>query len=100
MKQIKYKEARDLMQPGDLLAFGGSGIISETIKFATFSNVSHVGVVLQTHVPMMDGFINQVIEAVGKHGDRSGVIINRISDHIEEYNGDIWWLALTDRCKS
>ena len=45
VQQISYKKARKLMQPGDVIAFGGKGHFSEIIKFATFSEVSHVGVI-------------------------------------------------------
>ncbi len=34
-----YTEARLLMKPGDVIAFGGKGHFSELIKFATRSNV-------------------------------------------------------------
>ncbi len=49
-KQLSYDEARLKMQPGDVIAFGGKGNFSEIIKFATFSEVSHVDVILQTKV--------------------------------------------------
>ena len=63
--QITYQEARKLMKPGDVLAFGGKGHCSELIKLATFSTVSHVGIVLQTQVldDQTSRFFNQVIEA-------------------------------------
>lgn len=46
VSQITYQEARKLMAPGDVIAFGGKGDFSELIKLATFSTVFHVGVVL------------------------------------------------------
>ena len=50
VEQISYSDARKLMKPGDVIAFGGKGHFSEIIKFATFSDVSHVGVILQTKI--------------------------------------------------
>ena len=99
MKQIEYSKARRMMLPGDLLAFGGSGYVSEIIKSSTDSNVSHVGVILQTSIPSLEGiFINQIIESVGKKkAGEAGVVINRISDHIRDYDGDIWWLPLLSK---
>ncbi len=96
MIKTKYENIRDRMKPGDLIAFGGYGFISNTIKSVTNSNVSHVGTILQTNIPTIEGFyINQVIESVGKgKGGLSGVVINRMSDHIRDYEGDIWWLPL------
>lgn len=41
-----YTEAISRMKPGDVITFGGKGESSETIKFSTFFDVSHVGVIL------------------------------------------------------
>lgn len=89
--QITYQEARKLMKPGDVLAFGGKGHCSELIKLATFSTVSHVGIVLQTQVldDQTSRFFNQVIEATS-----DGVGISRLSDMLSHYDGEVWWLPL------
>jgi len=47
MPIVDYQNVRSKMKPGDVIAFGGKGHFSEIIKFATFSNASHVGVILQ-----------------------------------------------------
>ncbi|NDY73739.1 hypothetical protein DO021_18535 [Desulfobacter hydrogenophilus] len=44
--QMLYTEAISRMKPGDVITFGGKGESSETIKFSTFFDVSHVGVIL------------------------------------------------------
>ena len=44
--QILYTEAISKMKPGEVTAFGGKGKFYEIIKFATFSDVSHIGVLL------------------------------------------------------
>jgi hypothetical protein len=46
-QMINYSDARKLMQPGDVIAFGGSSAFSQIIKLVTFSEVSHVGVILK-----------------------------------------------------
>ena len=100
MKQRLYKDARRIMQPGDTIAFGGSGIVSKIIKTATNSPISHVGTILQTSIPTLHGIlVNQVIESVGKKKGGAGVTINRMSDHIEDYNGSIWVLPLSTRSR-
>lgn len=83
---------RSRMKPGDVIAFGGKGHFSEIIKFATRSAVSHVGVILQTRVRDDEGdkFFNQIIESTG----HDGVDIYRLSDRVDKYPGDIWWLPL------
>ena len=93
-KQITYDEARKLMKPGDVIAFGGKGHFSEIIKFATFSSVSHVGVILQTKVVEDDTgkFFNQIIESTSLNGF-NGVNVSRFSDRLD-YEGEVWWLPL------
>ena len=63
----KYSVIRDAMKPGDVIAFSGKKAFSKTIKLATRSNVSHVGVVLQTKLEMNGEshgrLFNQVAEA-------------------------------------
>lgn len=95
VKQITYQEARDLMQPGDVIAFGGKAYFSEIIKFATFSSVSHVGVILQTKIPEENTgkFFNQIIESTSLHGF-NGVNVSRFSDRLSTYEGELWWLPL------
>jgi len=94
-KQITYDEARSLMKPGDVIAFGGKGHFSEIIKFATFSSVSHVGVILQTKIPEDDTgrFFNQIIESTSLNGF-NGVNVSRFSDRLSTYEGELWWLPL------
>ncbi|MBM4276016.1 MAG: hypothetical protein FJ134_16380 [Deltaproteobacteria bacterium] len=96
MKAISYEEARPLMKPGDVIAFGGKGQLSEIIKFATHSAVSHVGVILQTKVvdDLTGRFFNQIIESTSLHGF-NGVTVSRFSDRLTDYDGEIWWLPLS-----
>lgn len=96
VEKIDYEVARPLMNPGDVIAFGGKGNFSEIIKFATFSDVSHVGVVLQTKVAGDDStrFFNQVIESTSLNGF-NGVNISRFSDRLDTYEGELWWLPLS-----
>ncbi len=93
-QQITYEEARKIMQPGDVVAFGGKGHFSEIIKFATFSSVSHVGVILQTKIPEDETgrYFNQIIESTSLNGF-NGVNVSRFSDRLD-YEGEVWWLPL------
>ena len=94
-KQMSYDEARKLMKLGDVMAFGGKGHFSELIKFATLSDVSHVGVILQTKIPEDDTnrFFNQIIESTSLNGF-NGVNVSRFSDRLNTYEGELWWLPL------
>lgn len=97
--QKKYYEIRDCMKPGDVIAFSGKKAHSEIIKWATRSNVSHVGVVLQSRL-IVDGkpegrVFNQVAEATD-----SGVKIVNLSGKQQVYEGEMWWLPLSDEARS
>lgn len=96
-QKMDYQQARHLMQPGDVIAFGGSGLFSKIIKLATYSDVSHVGVILKTQImgAQSDQFFNQIIESTG-----DGVSINRFSQTLAEYKGDVWWLPLSQELRS
>ncbi|RKU32138.1 hypothetical protein C6495_11480 [Candidatus Poribacteria bacterium] len=97
-----YREIRNRMQPGDVIAFSGNGNLSEVIRWATRSQVSHVGVVLQSKLLIEDtpqeGFFNQIIESTSLNGF-SGVTITRLSDRVNAYDGDMWWLPLSEESR-
>ena len=97
MHAMSYQDARPQMRPGDVIAFGGKGHFSELIKFATCATVSHVGTILQTRVRASreDRFFNQIIESTSLNGF-NGVNVSRFSDRLSTYEGDVWWLPLSD----
>jgi hypothetical protein len=97
LQRLAYADARDKMQAGDVIAFGGKGDFSDIIKWATRSSVSHVGVILQSKLLIngnpQDGIFNQIIESTSLNGF-SGVSISRLSQRLYEYDGEVWWLPL------
>lgn len=97
IKPILYQDARKQMKAGDVIAFSGKGDFSEIIKWATRSSVSHVGVILQSRLLIddqaQDGMFNQIIESTTLNGF-SGVTISRLSDRLDTYDGEIWWLPI------
>ena len=95
---MNYSEARNRMQPGDVLAFSGKGGFSNVIKWRTRSSVSHVGVVLQTSIHGDARIFNQIIESTSLDGF-SGVITSRVSDRLRDYNGQVWWLPLSSEAR-
>lgn len=86
------------MRAGDVIAFSGKGEFSQIIKWATRSSVSHVGVILQSNLLIdgnpQKGYFNQIIESTSLNGF-SGVTINRLSDRLDTYDGEVWWLPLS-----
>ena len=95
--KMKYDDARKKMQPGDSIGFGGKSAFSEIIKLVTKSRVSHVGIILQRKLLIdgdpQDGFFNEIMESTS-YKKFTGVQINRMSERLDYYEGDIWWLPL------
>ncbi len=48
LMEANYQDIRAQIKPGDIIAFSGKGNFSEIIKWATKSEVSHVGVVYES----------------------------------------------------
>jgi hypothetical protein len=98
-EKMEYKLARSKMNPGDVIAFSGKGHFSEIIKWATRASVSHVGIILQSRLVINNepqkGYFNQIIESASLNGF-SGVSVSRLSDRIATYDGEMWWLPLSD----
>lgn len=99
LKKKSYDQIRSKMKPGDVIAFSGKKGFSEIIKWATRSEVSHVGVILQSKLwyneKSQAGFFNQIIESTSLNGF-SGVTITRLSDRVRTYDGEMWWLPLSN----
>lgn len=108
-KAVVYKDVRDKMKPGDIIAFSGKGHFSEIIKWATRSPVSHVGIVFESKVIFGDdvqpGRVVDLFEATTLHEDPvtgtkiAGVQKNRMSDRIKYYDGTMWWLPLSKKAR-
>jgi hypothetical protein len=94
MCEISYEEARPMMKTGDLLAFGGCGLVSELLRLATRSEVSHVGVAIRSQVLEEDRRVafDLVVEAALVDGAHH-VAVSRMAERLE---GDeqVWWLPL------
>ncbi|MDN5869693.1 MAG: hypothetical protein L0H73_03060 [Nitrococcus sp.] len=105
LTNAKYEEIRKQMQPGDVIAFSGKGNISEIIRWATRSHISHIGVVFASKVAINDeaqqGVIIDVMESstlsMAKQDSQviTGVRRHRLSDYVQYYEGSIWWLPLS-----
>ena len=103
---LEYDEARKQMKAGDVIAFGGKGHFSQLIKWATHGGISHVGVILQSQILLEEPptatveprFFNLLIESTSLNGF-AGVTINRLSERIEAYDGELFWLPLSDEVR-
>ncbi|GGW72621.1 hypothetical protein [Alteromonas halophila] len=96
-----YHLVRHDMRPGDVIAFGGNSLFSRWTKLTTRSVVTHVAIVMHTKVldDSSGRYFNQVMEATSHNGKR-GVMVNRLSERLNEYDGDMWWLPLGDSARA
>ena len=96
--QAKYHEIREDIQDGDIIAFGGKGMTSNLIKLFTRSNVSHVALIMKAKLDNSNP-LNMIIESTTLDG-YSGVVINRLSNRLKDYQGEAWWLPLRQDLRS
>jgi hypothetical protein len=81
MKRGSYEDVRGSMRTGDVIAYGGRGFVCCLTKRLTESNVSHVGIVVQTRLRESkkrerkeEKFDNLIVEST-KRGNRWGVVV-------------------------
>jgi len=93
-QRANYDEVIGSIQPGDVIAFGGTKYFSQVSKAATRSPVSHVGLILRSsprhHDSSAGGSGAEIIEA-----SKEGIVVRPLDEHIAEYPGNIWWLPLS-----
>ncbi len=92
-----YSKIRDSMETGDIIAFAGEGKFSTVIKGVTGKcknnhSISHVAMVLRT-TAHSSGLV-QLMESTSLGDGFAGVQITRMSTHIKNYKGKIWWYPI------
>ena len=93
--EATYAEVRNLIQPGDVIAFAGTGFGSWWIQMCSKANVNHVATVLKRHTSSeADRYDLEVIESVFHRDGFSGVRTIIASELINNYPGKVWWLPL------
>ena len=83
----RFDDIKNMLRPGDVVAFGGNGIVSDVVKLACHSHVSHVGCALSLD-PV------KIIESTSLNG-LVGVTINLLEQRLN-YDGEVWLLPLSD----
>jgi len=106
-----YREIRDSLKSGDVIAFSGKGRVSELIKWRTRSPYSHVGLVYRAAITDCDmtaehtvvyliestTMIGEATQFIpGTHGFvpertyRKGLQMVLLSQRLEDYKGEVW----------
>lgn len=94
-----YQYVRESLQPGDIIAFSGRGLISRGIAFFTGNAVSHVGIVFKTGSA---GLMQRVMlmESTTMINGKSGAQSTYMSERVEDYDGVVWWLPLSKEARA
>jgi|GEM_PF-155272 hypothetical protein len=106
MNRATYKKVRHQVREGDLIAFNGRGFASSLIRRAQKKPPTHVAIVQwvpEAFPSTPDGPTVQrlrLLESTSlKHssGKRTlGVQTTYLSERLKTYEGEIWWLPLSD----
>lgn len=102
LEQKDYQDIKHLVEPGDVIAFGGTSLFSRWTKFTTRSVVTHTALVIDAptlHRSPDEPKDVTMIEATSMKG-KKGVMNNYLGERIKNYRGDVWWLPLHDDAKS
>ncbi len=85
-------------QPGDVIAFGGyQGLFTWLIRAATFSPVSHVGII--SHVEDGRPYLAESTTLyTGRSGYQENDLFSRLADY--ENQGRAWWLPLSKQSRA
>jgi hypothetical protein len=97
--QKRYDDVCQLMQPGDVIAFGGVGLLSDLVKRTTSSTVSHVGVIQKAaaagnDVMVIEATVREDLAGGGKTPPTWRVGPASCRAVISHYERDVWWLPL------
>lgn len=98
-----YDNIRHTVKAGDIVLFAGAYAESKMIRFFSGGKASHVGIVLRAYY---DEDIRQnIVEILEANHDEyypdvNGVVINRLSDRLPFYKGDVWILPLNDEFRA
>lgn len=99
---MEYKDLRNKMKTGDVISFSGKGRTSNIIKWFTRSDISHVGIVMETEFNNAFGQRVLILESTSlnnipdiKTGEFiKGVQMQQLSKRIEAYDGQAYWHKL------
>ena len=90
-----YNDVRQLLQPGDVIAFAGDNALSAAIMKLGKADVSHVGIIVAGAANGAEAtFIESTIRVDGS-APTFVATITPFPDRLLEYHGQVWWLPLS-----
>lgn len=96
-RAVNYRNIRDQLLTGDVIAFGGNYFFSKITKLVTRSQVSHVATILIDDNKRIRFFESSIGDMYPEH---EGVHLQKISDILPFYNGDVWILRLSEEFRA
>jgi hypothetical protein len=90
--QATYAEMRNVIRPGDIIAFSGHDRFSRRVQAETGSPIDSLGTVMQTKLSIngraANGTINQLLHTV-RTGDVEELRMSRLSHLIDNFDGTV-----------
>ena len=94
---VNYQNIRHLLKTGDVIAFGGNYFFSKITKLVTRSEVSHIATILIDKDKRIRFFESSIGD---KYPEHEGVHLQKISNILPFYKGNIWILRLSDEFRA
>ena len=94
--RLLYREVRDQMRPGDVIAFAGRGLVSRAIAWRTRTHITHVGVVDRVE---RNGDTRVLVTESTSLDGRIGVVTSYLGKRVLEYSGEVYWLPLSSHVR-
>lgn len=94
---VHYQNIRDQLKTGDIIAFGGNYFFSKITKLVTRSQVSHIATILIDDEKRIRFFEASIGD---KYPEHEGVHLQKISNVLPFYNGNVWILRLSDEFRA
>lgn len=94
---VNYRNIRDQLQTGDVIAFGGNYFFSKITKLVTGCEASHIATVLIDDEKRIRFFESSIGDMYPEH---EGVHLQKISNILPFYNGNVWILRLNEEFRA
>lgn len=91
MDLTKYNEVKDDMKTGDILSWKSKSLIGSLIRWKTGGEANHSSMVIR-----LSEYEGTERRRYHTEAMERGVYPNLLSQRLQEYDGEVWWLPLKD----
>jgi hypothetical protein len=95
MLESEYGTIRAHVRPGDVIAFGGNGLVSRFVRLAGGSSVSHTGIILAAATATEEPVLAESTVDFTTKPPTLNVTRGSLETRYQRYDGMAWWLPLS-----